>query len=482
MSLTVKLSAIGEAIRAKTGKSDKLTLDQMPGEIESITGGGSGDVTLLEGLSFELDFSNGDMPFAAPNGYAVKSAIVKKPDTLIPANIKSGVEVAGITGTLSGGGANPDANDPVYYVTFMNGDQKLYVRPVAEHDDCADVVAKEWVQTPTKASTVQYNYTHYGWGADDGGAADANILKNITADKTVYAIYTSTVRTYAITYYDSDGTTVLKTEQVAYGTVPSYKPSKSGYVFDGWTTELVEVTGEASYTATWSEKLTFAGATWGDIARISEAGDAQKHFALGDTRVVNVDGVDVTFQIVGFDHDDLADGSGKAGISCMSKTLMGRKVAYAKSSNFEFYKESNLDALATGYITTLDPELQAVIKNVKKQVDNVRYMTLNDAKNATNNKTTINRKMWVPSRVELNPYPYGTNQTIGLGTKYAYMDYSKTARYPSNTATYYWLRDLWHNGSGSDNYRSAAAHGYMSGGGIKQSDTTTNDIILGFCI
>ena len=36
MALIDKLNAIGDAIRAKTGKSDKLTLDQMPSEIAGI--------------------------------------------------------------------------------------------------------------------------------------------------------------------------------------------------------------------------------------------------------------------------------------------------------------------------------------------------------------------------------------------------------------------------------------------------------------
>lgn len=41
MALIDKLSAIGDAIREKTGKDDLLTLDQMPGEIQAIeTGGG----------------------------------------------------------------------------------------------------------------------------------------------------------------------------------------------------------------------------------------------------------------------------------------------------------------------------------------------------------------------------------------------------------------------------------------------------------
>lgn len=46
MALTDKLAAIGDAIRAQTGKEEKLTLDQMPDEIAGISGGGGGeDVT-----------------------------------------------------------------------------------------------------------------------------------------------------------------------------------------------------------------------------------------------------------------------------------------------------------------------------------------------------------------------------------------------------------------------------------------------------
>lgn len=42
MALTDKLTAIGDAIRSKTGGSDLLTLDEMPQEIQSIQTGGGG--------------------------------------------------------------------------------------------------------------------------------------------------------------------------------------------------------------------------------------------------------------------------------------------------------------------------------------------------------------------------------------------------------------------------------------------------------
>ena len=320
MALTDKLSAIGEAIRAKTGKSDKLTLDQMPSEIAGITGSGS-DITLLENLPFELDFASGDMSFEAPNGYAVKSAIVKQPATLIPANIKSGVEVAGITGTLSGGGANPDANDPVYYVTFMNGDQVLYVRPVVKGDTCPDVKTKGWITTPTKESDEGYTYEHSGWSATNGGSASTDVLNNITGDKTVYAAYTATVKKYLITFYDDDGTTVLSTKEVAYGSYPSYTPTKDDVIFDGWVPALAKVTGDASYTATWIASVVTNGliqASWQTISDISSAGTAANYFSIGDAKQITMSGTwrGTTLNqtryvfIIGINHNSDLEGTG----------------------------------------------------------------------------------------------------------------------------------------------------------------------------
>lgn len=43
MALTDKLRSIADAIREKTGKTDPLTLDQMPGEISGIESGGGAE-------------------------------------------------------------------------------------------------------------------------------------------------------------------------------------------------------------------------------------------------------------------------------------------------------------------------------------------------------------------------------------------------------------------------------------------------------
>ena len=58
MALTDKLSAIGSAIREKTGKSDLLTLDQMPTEIAAIETGGGGDSGAITNALLSRTFEN----------------------------------------------------------------------------------------------------------------------------------------------------------------------------------------------------------------------------------------------------------------------------------------------------------------------------------------------------------------------------------------------------------------------------------------
>lgn len=52
----------------------------------------------LTDMEIPLDLASGNQPLAAPDGYLVKTATILKPDTLLPENIKSGVEIAGVVG------------------------------------------------------------------------------------------------------------------------------------------------------------------------------------------------------------------------------------------------------------------------------------------------------------------------------------------------------------------------------------------------
>lgn len=59
----------------------------------------------IEGVNVELNLASGDQVVKAPDGMLVKSAIIKKPENLVPAHIKKDIEIAGVVGTLAVTGA-----------------------------------------------------------------------------------------------------------------------------------------------------------------------------------------------------------------------------------------------------------------------------------------------------------------------------------------------------------------------------------------
>ena len=131
-----------------------------------------------------------------------------------------------------------------YLITFMNGENILQSTEVEY--GVAPVYTGEM---PSRPATAEYTYSFKGWDAE---------LAAVTGAATYNAVFDTTVNTYLVTFMNGDVT--LQSGQVAYGTVPTYNgqtPTKDGneqhsYVFAGWDAELVAVTGEATYTATFT--------------------------------------------------------------------------------------------------------------------------------------------------------------------------------------------------------------------------------------
>ncbi len=145
-----------------------------------------------------------------------------------------------------------------YTVTWKNEDGT-----VLETDTSAYGTMPEYNGgTPEKAGNAQFTYTFKGWSPE---------ISEVTGDSTYTAVFEETTRTYTVTWKDEDGT-VLDTDQAAYGSRPSYTgqtPSKAGnaqytYTFSGWSPEIAEVTGDVTYTATYSSAVNRYTVTWKD--------------------------------------------------------------------------------------------------------------------------------------------------------------------------------------------------------------------------
>lgn len=367
----------------------------------------------------------------------------------------------------------------VRYVTFMNGEATLYVKPVATGDDCVNVLTKGLITTPKKESTVDKVFTYSGWAATDGGAVNANVLKAVTENKSVYAAYTEAVRYYTITYYDSDGTTVLKTESLAYGATPVFEPEKDGFGFEGWSPVPTTVTGNASYVAQWSELITFANASWSQINEIAEAGETEKYFKIGDKKTIQFtyDGTTLNIPVVlaGIQHDDLASG-GKANLSivCDKAIVTIAPVATKPTNNNYRWTGSYLRDRAVSFRQALPNDLKSIIKPVSKISKNGRDVL---GKWTTGELVTTTDYIWYLSDTEVG---FGGEE----GTQYPIFtdDASRKRRDVGNTynSTYY-LR------SGNTQYAAAASAVNGSGGqtNLAHNKTTAgagNGLVFGFCI
>jgi len=101
-------------------------------------------------------------------------------------------------------------------------------------------------EMPAKAADAQYTYMFKGWDAE---------LAPVTSDVTYTATYRATLNTYTISWLDDEDNLIDQTE-VAYGVVPEHADAVKAataqytYTFAGWIPEIVAVTGDATYKAT----------------------------------------------------------------------------------------------------------------------------------------------------------------------------------------------------------------------------------------
>ena len=148
------------------------------------------------------------------------------------------------------------ANNPTGYGTVVdeNGDAVTSVDVpkgsiVSVDGDEITIGYRTFTATPATA-TAQYTYdvVEVGvWSIEDKA--------QINADTTVTANFYRTLNSYTITWvYYEDGVQTSDTTTVDYGKKPSHAkpPARDYYTFAGWSPSIVTVTGETTYTATYT--------------------------------------------------------------------------------------------------------------------------------------------------------------------------------------------------------------------------------------
>lgn len=224
----------------------------------------------------------------------------------------------------------------------------------------------------------------------------------------------------------------------------------------------------------------FTTDSWATIAAASADGTASTKYKVGNEKTITLtDGEEVTLQIWGFNHDNLADGSGKAGITLGMKNLLATTYAMNSSNTNSGGWEASRMRTTTmpAILATLPEDLQAVIKEVSKQ-------SSEGGSNADALDTTTD-KLFLFSVKEITGA--NTYSLDGEGTQY---DFWKTllnngAFAPSRikrlsngdgNASYWWARSAYSGSSAS------FCHFDTSGSVTNYTANNSSGVCLGFCI
>ena len=156
------------------------------------------------------------------------------------------------------------------------------------------------------------------------------------------------------------------------------------------------------------------------------------------------------YRIVGINHDDLADGSGKAGLTFeVTNTVLGAQRMNATQTNVGGWEKSELRSrLNSGDLWSLLPSgLQSKVKSVKKMTDNKGGGTA-----GTSSATTD--KVFLLSTTEI----YGDMQSDG--TQYEFYKFKgvTTSNYSGASSSYHhWTRSV--TPSASTGFRFVVGNG-----------------------
>lgn len=143
--------------------------------------------------------------------------------------------------------------------------------------------------------------------------------------------------------------------------------------------------------------------TWGDISRASRQGVAKDWWKVGDKK----DG----YMIMGFDHDDLSNGGGKAGVTfLLQDSGKFEKGKYSSNINFVDYANSEIQDVLNRLYEALPEEIKKNIKSVNKKYQPTSTI-------GSGNYLSVSQKLFLFSCYEVTGSPANDSPS---GERYEY--------------------------------------------------------------
>ena len=361
-------------------------------------------------------------------------------------------------------------------------------------------VVQDNQQVVRPADPIRSGFSFAGWYSDSLLKAAYDFSTPVTGNVTLYAKWDNILSNeYKVTFNSNGGsfvgsTMVRKNEKV---TKPE-DPVRVYYDFLGWycdseLTTLYDfdeaVTGDLILYAKWNRKadaplpIETIEDSWEDIIASVNDGTYRSKYKLGDTKLLNLQGVlengtEFHMQIVAFDTDELADGSGKAAITWISKELLrsGSMNSYRYTEDaivYEKIKGWEQSEMRSWLKSDILPGIPAVVRDAIKPV--TKYSrTYDSAREVVPNARSID-DLWIPSKYEVIGATK-TSETEGPSYTSFFQtneDRIKKAAGRSN-ASLWWLRSAFDSSS----YNYVYSDGSLNNYGL----LAVNAVAIGFCL
>lgn len=384
---------------------------------------------------------------------------------------------------ITGTNAYTTLRDGVRYPIFS--DQNSLIKKTANGTGASTIY---WTRTPSGSS--QYMYI------DASGYPNSGYYGPAYGLGIAFGFCLGNAPQYTVTFDTQGGTAVTsKTAEINTTISAPATPTKSGMTFAGWFKDAAgsaewnfttdKITGPTTLYGKWitlpAIGTSLEACSWDQIAYISKAGLADTYFDVGNEKNVVIEGQTYAFLIYGFNHDDKADGSGKAGITFGMKGVMSTQ-HYMNPTNLNYFgwDGSDMRAYLNG-VTTVNQNQSYASSSVYSQLPSDLKTAMKTANKNTsggyNDQTlkTSNDKLFLFSEAEvISPTSYTLG---GEGTKYSiFTDNNSRRKFRPNSSEAWWYLRSPNNGQ-SNNFM------YVNTGmlyGVNAS--MNNDVCFGFCV
>ena len=210
--------------------------------------------------------------------------------------------------------------------------------------------------------------------------------------------------------------------------IPCINPSGEIGLYDTVNKKFYDNKG----TGVFKHNLSFADCTWAEIIEACQTNTVPSAWEVGDSKSMIIDGVEHVIDIIGKNHDDYADGSGKAPLTFQLHYLWHFKLPMNEEKTNDLgWDGSDMRMIRMPkLLATMPSEVQSAIKEVNKLTS--------AGENSSTIKTSVD-KLFLLSEIEVagtTAYSFS-----GEGSQYAYYaagnDVTKQLNGSNNT---WWLR------------------------------------------